>query len=373
MPASKSPLIKITAYFIFSLFFLAVIVLVMETVFRFMPVYNREWMDYNKHTIWRIKANNSGKHWTQDHADFYQVCNREGFNDINHSYEKRNGVKRIMILGDSYTGGYDYPIPETFCGVVQSLLNGHGKGEYEVMNCATPAWSTEQQYSYFIHEGIKYKPDYVLMVVAPNDIRETFTRHILQIEGDSVSPWLRYPMLKSEKLTWRLCVHSSFAQWMRKNKMLPNAVCDEMFWKYFCCGFTDVDTIYGWEEPLFFKEAPGSVQQANARFSTLLSALDKRCAEANAKLLVSIIPTKQEFDGSLSDTSKYEPGKVCRWLADECEKKEIPFCPTFNEARNLPKSLDLYQYWEWHLNPEGHKFMGNVLSKFLEKETATAN
>lgn len=362
--------VKLVAYIFLTSILLLAFVLLLEIVFRLMPAYNREWMDYNSATIWRIKKNNAGKKWTQDHPEFFQTANNEGFNDITHVHQKKEGTQRIMVIGDSYTAGFDYPIPKTFCGIIQTTLNEKFPGKYEVMNCATPAWSTEQEYAYFIKQGIKYQPDYVLLMAAPNDIRETFASHILQIENDSVSPWVINPMLKKEKLAWRLCAHSSLAQWMRKNGLLPNAVFETMLWKYFARGFPGIGSEYGWDEPLFFKSTHPVVQQANERFSVLLSAFNKRCAEVNCTLLVSIIPTETEFDQSLSDTSKYEPGKVGRWLANECAGKQIPFCPTYEKAKNSENPLNLYQSWEWHLNPAGHQFMGKTLSEFLESETA---
>ncbi len=333
-----------------------------------MPVYNREWMDYDSVTVWRIKKNNTSKKWTYDYPEFMQHINREGFNDINHDFEKKPGVKRIMIIGDSYTAGLDYPIDKIFTGIVQQKLNEKFPNKYEVMNCAVPAWSIEQEYSYFIHEGTKYKPDYVLLMVAPNDIREAYTRNMLSVHGDTVEPWIVNPMTKKEKLVWKFAAHSSFSVCMQKKHLLPASTFESMLWKYFSRSFPDFPADSAWDEPLFLKQWSWQQTDAGNRFKVLLYALEKECRGINAELIVSIIPTKTEFDNTLADTSKYEPGKVAHWLDTVCASKKIPYYPIFEEAQKVENKMELYQYWEFHLDPDGHKFMGEKLAEFLEKQ-----
>jgi hypothetical protein len=361
--------------FIYS-FYACVIVLwlafALEIIFRFMPVYNPEWMDYDSYTVWRVKSDHKGPKWSEQYPQFFQVFNHEGFNDRNHEVKKKPGVKRIMVLGDSFTGCFDYKPEDVFTGILEKNLNDKYPGEYEVMNCATPAWATEQEYSYFIHEGAKYQPDYVVLTIAPNDIRETFTRHMLDIRGDSVQPWIVNPMSRAEKLAWKLCTRSSVAQWMRKNKMLPNATFEEILNKYFGSPYSDFSKGYGWEEPMFFNETPVQVQQANNRMRILIAALQRRCREIDATLMVNVMPTIDEFNHSLSDTSKYQPGRVSFWLDTTCSRMNIPFCQMYTAFAQSPEPLSFYQPEGAHFNLQGNKWMGEELTRFFEKQIAQA-
>jgi hypothetical protein len=41
---------------------------------------------------------------------------------------------------------------------------------------------------------------------------------------------------------------------------------------------------------------------------------------------------------------------------------------TFEAASHLHDPLSLFQSWKYHLDSDGHKFMGDVLYAYLEKE-----
>lgn len=364
----KKRLVKVVAYTFFIGIFLLVVVLGAEIFLRFVPAYNQEWLDYNTNTIWRMKANNYVKNWTQDIGNFDQTSNRDGFNDVNHNEMKKVGVKRIMVIGDSYTAGVNYPIEKTFTGVLQLKLNEKFPGKYEVMNCAVPAWDMEQEFLYYVKEGRKYEPDYVLLVAVPNDIRESFIRGLVDMHGDTTETWLVNPMTKKEKLLWKLSAHSSLAIWLQKKNIITVVNAKEMFWKYFGRSFPDFPSDSAWDEPLFLKQTPWQVESANKRYTALLAALNTRCKEQNAKLFVTIIPTKEEFDNTLSDTSKYQPGKVAFWLDSTCAAMHLPYFNAYHSFVRFEHPLDLFQSWEFHFAKEGHQFMGEKVFDFLTSE-----
>ncbi|MFN8315846.1 MAG: SGNH/GDSL hydrolase family protein [Chitinophagales bacterium] len=66
--------------------------------------------------------------------------------------------KRIVFLGDSYTFGECVNNNETFAYVTDSLLE-----DYEVVNLGIHGYGTDQQYLKLINEGLKYKPDIVIL------------------------------------------------------------------------------------------------------------------------------------------------------------------------------------------------------------------
>lgn len=347
---------------------LFILVLGGEIFTRLLPGYNREWMDYNPVTVWRLKANNKSDKWTQDRGIFPQQFNGDGFYDLKHTEQKLLGVKRIMVIGDSYTAGLDYPIAEGFTGILQQKLNDFFPGKYEVMNCGVPAWGLEQEFLYFVNEGQKYKPDYVLVMVAPNDVRETYTRFLLGVHDTCVETRLINPLTKTEKMLWKLGARSSLIVWTEKKELLPTVTNESLFMKYFGRSFPDFPPWSPWDLPTFATQESPEVSKAKKRYATILEALNTHCKAIDAKLMVSIIPTREEFDSTLADTAKYQPGRVAYWLDTLCTSYSIPYCKTFDEAKRTGNPLDLFESWEFHFDRNGHDFMGDRLFQFFQTE-----
>lgn len=77
--------------------------------------------------------------------------------------DKQPGVKRILILGDSYTFGVYVDDNETFSARLESLLQEDGY-KIEVINAGyTCGWETDEQYVWLLNEGLKLNPDIVIL------------------------------------------------------------------------------------------------------------------------------------------------------------------------------------------------------------------
>jgi hypothetical protein len=73
-------------------------------------------------------------------------------------YEKPTGVRRVVVLGDSFTFGEDVSDDETFCQRLEQLLPGT-----EVLNLGVHGYGHDQMLLYLREEGVKYRPDIVLL------------------------------------------------------------------------------------------------------------------------------------------------------------------------------------------------------------------
>ena len=72
---------------------------------------------------------------------------------------------RILCLGDSRTFGWGLSEPETYCGVLQRLLQDHASAgtKVEVINAGVNAWSYPQMQAYLREVGVHYHPDFVVL------------------------------------------------------------------------------------------------------------------------------------------------------------------------------------------------------------------
>ncbi len=72
--------------------------------------------------------------------------------------EKPPGVRRIAVLGDSFTYGLDVADEETYCAQMEDVTSG-----IEVLNFGVNGFGTDQQYLYWKREASRYAPDVVLL------------------------------------------------------------------------------------------------------------------------------------------------------------------------------------------------------------------
>jgi len=102
---------------------------------------------------------------THDGIDY--ATNNDGLRD-DHDYtlEKVPGVRRVLMLGDSFVFGYGLPLEQTMARQVMSLLD---PSSWEVMSFGVPAYNTVHEVNFLEERGLKYHPDDVLLMYHPND------------------------------------------------------------------------------------------------------------------------------------------------------------------------------------------------------------
>ncbi len=90
--------------------------------------------------------------------------NLKGLRDSDHLYERTNDTRRILVLGDSFAWGYGVEETQRFSQLLETSMG------VEVINAGVSGYSTDQELLWFREEGVKYKPDLVLLIFAGNDI-----------------------------------------------------------------------------------------------------------------------------------------------------------------------------------------------------------
>ena len=90
--------------------------------------------------------------------------NENGLRDREHSYQRQNDLRRILVLGDSFAWGYGIEEADRFSQRLEETL------DVEVINAGVSGYSTDQELLWYGYEGIKYETDLVILVVAGNDV-----------------------------------------------------------------------------------------------------------------------------------------------------------------------------------------------------------
>jgi lysophospholipase L1-like esterase len=99
--------------------------------------------------------------------------NSQGLRNRETPFAKPEGVTRILVLGDSMTEGIQVSEEQTFCSVLESMLNKATERKYEVINTGVAHFGTANELLYYQNEGYKYQADLVILAfLTTNDITD---------------------------------------------------------------------------------------------------------------------------------------------------------------------------------------------------------
>jgi hypothetical protein len=99
--------------------------------------------------------------------------NSHGFRDYERSYEKPEGVYRILVLGDSYIEALQVQLEDAFTAQLERMLNEQSSFmKFEVLSLGQSGFGTAEEYLRYINFGLLYDPDLVILAFTTgNDFR----------------------------------------------------------------------------------------------------------------------------------------------------------------------------------------------------------
>jgi tetratricopeptide (TPR) repeat protein len=110
-----------------------------------------------------------------DDPDFiqtYERTNSHGQRDRERTLQKPDGVRRILLLGDSVVEGYGLRESETISRQLEDL---YPDGSTEVLNFGVSAYCTRAEIELLEVKGLRFDPDVVVLVFVENDF-DNFNR-----------------------------------------------------------------------------------------------------------------------------------------------------------------------------------------------------
>jgi lysophospholipase L1-like esterase len=137
----------------------------LELALRILGYGNLEIYDPDRKLYWRLKPNQH----CYTKIDRRPVhINSHGTRGPEFQTEKPANTLRILSLGDSRTFGWGLSDEETYSRRLEQLLQqraGAGK-TFEIINAGVNAWSYPQMQVYFRDEGLRFRPDFVILAEA---------------------------------------------------------------------------------------------------------------------------------------------------------------------------------------------------------------
>jgi len=107
---------------------------------------------------------------------------------------KTPGVRRVMVLGDSFTEGQGVKEPDTYARVLEQRLNAAGPARFEVRNCGRRGADFPLLFQMF-DEILRFEPDVVVYGMVLNDAdqspefhaRQTYVNDLILDRGRATS------------------------------------------------------------------------------------------------------------------------------------------------------------------------------------------
>src|SRR5262245_31448754 len=102
---------------------------------------------------------------------YTSVANNHGWRDLDRTFSNPDGKYRILVLGDSVTFGPVVPDDKTYTRILANKLQAAGYNA-EVINISEGGWGTDQELEALAQEGVKYKPNLIVLQFDTNDLSD---------------------------------------------------------------------------------------------------------------------------------------------------------------------------------------------------------
>ena len=120
-----------------------------------------EFWEYNELLGWANKPNQRSN-FVHPEFNVAIAINSNGLRDD--EFDENSTKRRALVLGDSFGWGFGVEHSERF----DTLLEGR-YSEWDFINASVSGYGTDQQYLWLENEGLKYKPELLLLLLYDND------------------------------------------------------------------------------------------------------------------------------------------------------------------------------------------------------------
>jgi hypothetical protein len=125
---------------------------------------DRTFLAYDSLLGWSLRPSRLG---TFVHPDFRVpvATNALGLRDREYEIVAPAGVRRALLLGDSFGWGFGVTQQQMLSAQLAARHDG-----WEIINGAVTGYGTDQEYLYYRHRGRRLRPELVILLFHPNDV-----------------------------------------------------------------------------------------------------------------------------------------------------------------------------------------------------------
>jgi hypothetical protein len=301
------------------------------------------------------------------------------------------GTFRVLMLGDSQTGGY-VNNAESFTQLLEDRWQSRARASaVEALNAGVIGYAPQQEYLWYLERGRPLRPDLVVLsLYVGNDVRDLVDAEVdaavIEEEAGLFGP-LRFPG------AW-LSLHSRLAQLAYASARtlpirglvdglglrapptpLPVAV-DALVRVLRECHGCWLQSL---KQAVRARAEPDRFEQAYRRLELLLRLLDRHVTSDGGRLAVMVIPSKSQVEpederGGLQrslrllelgpDDAHYEDVARERILA-AVRAADIALIDPLPELSRASRGGRVFYRRDWHLNVRGNQALAEILDAQL--------
>ena len=147
--------------------------------------------------------------------------NSRGLRDTEHDHPKPPNTQRVVVLGDSFVWGWGVEMEEMFSKQLERQLGDGSASRWETINLGVSGYSTVQELVRLEVEGLRYAPDWVVLVFCHNDLEDNFddkdgARPMVRVNPDETMAIVNRPV--------RRRFRSRIVQWFGRHSRLFGVV-----------------------------------------------------------------------------------------------------------------------------------------------------
>lgn len=289
-------------------------------------------------------------------------------------FQKKVGVKRVLVVGDSHAEAYNVELQERFSEILaKKLAEEYPEELFEVINIGVGGYSTDQMLIAYEGLGRRFNPDFVVLTVCGNDPsynwRPRYWRGLkplykiengtlvlsklpgeegrIQWEANSKS---REKNIKKDgfKLYLSRFLAYSYASIWRRNNI------DDLLYDQPDNGRTNHEIV---------SQIPHSKLSPSWEMTRMLLLKIKELVESDgAKFGILHVPVKEHFYKRLSGAPS--KGEFFNVLSSIVKQESIVMFDPYNDMFSFAKknrNQKLFQRWDGHWTPLGHAIVGQSL------------
>lgn len=324
---------------------------------------------------WLPRKNVHGVHNQPGSFSTTFQTNSRGLRDRDYPLTKPKNIRRIVVLGDSFTWGWGVGDQEIYTEVLESSLKN-----VEVINLGVTAFGTPQEFKYLQQEGMQYDPDIVLLALCLNDIEphattnqkaEQTTKSQENQDKNIIATLKRYLGSHSNLYTFvmgRINTSKSLVNWLVQVGLKGDLA-----------GYEELDINVRPTLKVYPEELHLAFEQTKSNLLHMKEFLHNR----GVRFIVSLIPSLQSVDETaFSHTiayTKFDPDdfdaeKPYRLLAEFGKENDIEVInplPSFKRTHQQKAKLFLNR--DMHFNALGHELLAHEVHGYLLQRPDSLN
>jgi len=287
--------------------------------------------------------------------------NALGYRDLDRDEEKPAGVRRIVVLGDSYVEALEVELEDTFPRRLERLLNETAGGRWEVLAFGRGATGPVDQLEVWDRVARGFHPDVVVLAFfAGNDVLETSPE--LSAEFWRWIDGVYFDRIVRAKIDWL-----DRWRWARASR-LGQLVADR----------TMRFALRGLESDLgpandVFRDPDPRWRFAWQRTGAAVGALADRVADAGARFVVLEVDPVHALGSAADRAEELDldlelPNRELRRICDGKGLELVELAPAFRALRE--KGVRYSWADDGHWNAEGHRVAAAALFERLRQPAA---